>query len=320
MLLVYHPSLIALEAILWHHVLSMNYQVLLYYIYAQIDDPQALVERQKALCQELGLTGRIIIAQEGLNGTVEGTAEHIRAYQEASASEPAFATVHYKVSEGTGSAFKKLSVRAREEIVSAHLGERDVNPAVTTGKYLEAEELHEWIRSGKEFYIVDMRNDYEHAVGHFAGSILPAMRHFRELPDILSELDHLRGKTVVTVCTGGVRCEKASGFLLENGYADVWQLKDGIVTYMEKYPGEDFHGALYVFDGRVTMAFNAPEERTVVGRCEKCGVPCEDFVNCMEDQGCHRHFICCTECAAKEDPIFCSEKCRKVGVLVRVAA
>lgn len=277
----------------------MTHEVLLYYIYTHIENPTAVMHEQRYLCERLGLKGRIIIAEEGINGTVEGSVENTQLYIDHMLADPLFADTHFKRSEGTGEAFKKLSVKARSEIVSAHLGEADVNPRHLTGKYLEPEELHQWFETGKEFYIVDMRNDYEHAVGHFAGSVLPAMHHFRELPDILPQLEHLRNKTVLTVCTGGVRCEKASGYLLNNGFADVYQLKDGIVSYMEKYPNQDFHGKLYVFDGRITMGFNTESaDHKVVGTCESCGKPSERYTNCADDQ-CHRHFICCEECESQ---------------------
>lgn len=275
----------------------MKYQVLLYYWYDVLDNPQALFEDQRALCEALALKGRIIVAAEGINGTVEGTVKATNAY--AKALKKQFPKIDIKKSTGTGEAFRKLSVKLRTEIVSSHFGEQDFNPAQFTAPYIHAEELHEWITGGKEFYIVDMRNSYEHAVGHFAGSVLPPLKNFRDLQEMLPEIAHLKDKVVVTVCTGGVRCEKASGFLLKHGFKEVYQLYGGIVTYMEKYPNQDFHGKLYVFDGRVTMGINenAPDH-VVVGRCEKCGAPSENYVN--DDGGMYRHhFICCEACVAK---------------------
>jgi len=288
----------------------MTHQILLYYAYTPVEHPVVLCERQRALCRSLGLTGRILIAEEGINGTVEGTVEATEAYIQACQEEPEFANVVFKRSEGTGDALPKLVVKLRKEIVSAHLEAQDVDPNKTTGKRLSAEDLHDWIRSEREFYIVDMRNDYEYAVGHFENSILPPIGNFRDLPSVLPALDHLRNKTVVTVCTGGVRCEKASGFLVQNGFADVYQLQDGIVTYMEKYPNEDFKGALYVFDGRVTMGFNRSlPGYEVVGRCELCGAPAEHFENCANNE-CHRHIICCEDCLPEDGSApYCRQEC-----------
>ncbi len=286
-----------------------NHQVLLYYKYVHIDDPQALLQEQRLLCTELNLTGRLIIAHEGINGTLEGTTENTEKYVTNLLADPRFTDTHMKRSPGTGSSFPRLSIKVRNEIVSGHLGEKDINPATFTAPHIEAEELHSWVHSGKEFYIVDMRNDYEHVVGHFANSILPPLTNFRDLPAILPSLEHLKDKTVVTVCTGGVRCEKASGFLLSSGFKEVYQLSGGIVTYMEKYPNEDFHGQLYVFDGRVTMGFNLQDpSHVVVGRCERCNEPCERYINC-ENLDCHRHFICCESCQAASSPSVCGKNC-----------
>lgn len=275
-----------------------NYQILLYYYYGDLPDAEELTQQQRDLCASLGLRGRLIISHEGINGTLEGETDATERYVEALLAEPRFAAIHMKRSPGTGDAFAKLSVKYRPEIVGAMLAEDDFNPATFTAPYLTAEELHEWIHSGKEFYIVDMRNDFEHASGHFHNSILPPMKHFRELSSVLPTLEHLKDKTVVTVCTGGVRCEKASGFLLKKDFREVYQLYGGIVTYMENYPNQDFLGKLYVFDGRITMGFETDSpDHVIVGRCRHCSRPSERYVNDDGDPA-RPHFICCETCAA----------------------
>lgn len=286
----------------------MKYQILLFYKYIPIENPVHEMREQRRLCERLDLTGRIIIAEEGINGTVEGTIENTEEYIRQMSADPRFWDVDWKKSEGTGEAFPKLKVKVREEIVSLHLHDKDIKPWETTGKYLEAEELHQWFEQGCEFYIVDMRNDYEHKSGYFEGSILPPFSNFRDLSDLLPQLENLKDKTIVTVCTGGVRCEKASGFLVENGFADVYQLKNGIVTYMEKYPNEHFKGKLYVFDGRILMGFNTTDPaHTIVGTCERCLAQSEHYINC-DAVGCHRHFILCENCIGKTGKI-CPKGC-----------
>lgn len=286
-----------------------EYQILLFYKYIIIENPEELVTDQKQLWNTLGLKGRMLIAKEGINGTLEGTKENTEKYIQDLTQDPRFADVNFKKSEGTGSAFPKATVKVRKEIVSSHLGERDIDPTKVTGKYLEAEGLHSWFEQGKEFYIVDMRNDYEHQVGHFENSILPNLRNFRDLNSILPELRNLNGKPIVTVCTGGVRCEKASGFLIANGFEDVYQLHNGIVTYMEKYPNENFLGKLYVFDGRVVMGFHTDaKEHQIIGHCGKCNAISEHYVNCGNDE-CHLHFICCENCLDANNKGYCSEEC-----------
>lgn len=275
----------------------MNYQVLLYYYYGVLPDAAELVASQKNLCKELGLTGRLIIAEEGLNGTLEGTVENTEKYVAQLMSDPRFANIHMKRSVGTGNAFPKLSVKLRNEIVSAHLGEEDFNPATFTAPYIQPGELKSWIDSGKDFVIIDMRNTYEHDAGHFVGSVLPECKNFRDLPSAVDKLMSLKDRTVVTVCTGGVRCEKAAGYLLKRGFSEVYQLFGGIVSYMEMYPNEDFQGKLYVFDRRVVMGFNTEDSKhTIVGRCKYCNQPCERFVNDDATEG-RPHFICCSDCS-----------------------
>ncbi|MEI6660287.1 MAG: rhodanese-related sulfurtransferase [bacterium] len=296
------------------------YKILLYYKYTHIADPKALRDEQRALCERLGMKGRIIVATEGINGTIEGTEASCLDYMRLMKSEPQFADIHWKVSTGTsdGTAFPRLSVKARKEIVSLHLADddTDIDPNQITGVHLKPEDLKKWYEEGKEFYIVDMRNDYELTVGKFEGTIFPELNNFRDLKKNLAKIEDLKGKTVLSVCTGGVRCEKASGLLVREGFKDVYQLDGGIVSYMEKFPGQNFKGSLYVFDKRVVMNFDKPENHEVISKCSKCGKPSEHYVNCANLM-CHRHFICCPECLL-QSPIehppygvaYCNLKCK----------
>ncbi len=296
----------------------MEYQIILFYKYVYIADPEAVKASQMEICTCLDLKGRCIIAGEGINATYEGTTKNIEEYIKELEKDSRFLNIHYKKSSGTGNAFPKLSIKVRKEIVSLNLGICDINPNKITGIHLKPEELHEWlalsnvegIKNKKEFYIVDMRNVYEHKVGYFENSILPPIENFRDLPKVVEQLKHLKNKTVLTVCTGGVRCEKASGFLITQGFTDVYQLDGGIVSYMEKYPNEDFKGKLYVFDKRVTMALYTDDlKHEIVGKCDVCGEQSENYVNC-DNPVCHRHFISCLKCLAQNDnKAFCPGGC-----------
>jgi UPF0176 protein len=283
-----------------------GYTIILFYKYVRIDDPASLAREQQALCERLNLKGRLIIATEGLNGTFEGAPEAIDEYIAAMQRDDRFVDIHFKKSQGTGDAMPKLSIKVRDEIVSGHLGAHDVDPTRVTGKRLTPDELHEWIQSGKHFHIIDMRNDYEYHVGHFKNSHPSGMRNFRELPTVPSRFEPLRKEPVLFVCTGGIRCEKASGYMISQGFEDAYQLEGGIVSYMEKYPGQAFQGSLYVFDQRITMHFDTPEQHTVVGTCVFCGENCERYVNCKDDV-CHAHFIACTACVEKDMGRLCKE-------------
>jgi UPF0176 protein len=210
-----------------------------------------------------------------------------------------------KRSAGTGRAFPKLSVKVRDEIVGTGFG-KEIDPRVKTAPRITPEELREWFERGEDFTIVDMRNDYEYQSGRFAGSVNPGLEASRDLPSALPKLEPFKGKKVLTVCTGGVRCEKMSAFLLEHGFEDVYQLENGIHGYMEKYPGQDFEGALYTFDNRLTMDFGG--ERSVVGRCKLCDASTEAYVNCANNF-CHLHFLACEACQGASGT-FCSEACK----------
>ncbi len=276
------------------------HDIILFYKYVHIENPAQLALHQKELQLALGLKGRSIIASEGVNITLEGTTENVDKYLADLFSDPRFKDVNIKHSKGNGNAFPKTSVKVRSEIVTLGLDKAcDIDPNQLTGIHLKPEELHQWFADKKEFYIVDMRNVYEHQVGHFEGSICPPMDNFRELPKFIESIAHLKDKTVLTVCTGGVRCEKASGYLLSQGFKDVYQLENGIVSYMEKYPNENFLGKLYVFDSRIAMGFYTDDPKhQVVGKCWVCSESCERFTNCVVDD-CNRKMIACQECQDK---------------------
>lgn len=273
------------------------HEIILFYKYVRIENPGQLMMHQKELQARLGLKGRTIIAEEGINATLEGTTEAIDAYLEDLFSDPRFENTHIKRDPSDGNSFPRTSVKVRKEIVALGLDAScDVDPNVMTGKRLAPEQLHQWLREGKELYIVDMRNAYEVLVGHFDGSILPDMDNFRQLPQFTESIRHLQDKTVVTVCTGGIRCEKASGYLVSQGFSDVYQLDGGIVSYMRQFPNEDFLGKLYVFDGRIAMGFYTDDPKhQVVGKCLFCKQPSERYTNCLVND-CNRKFIACESC------------------------
>ncbi len=283
----------------------MKYTVLLYYKYAHIKNPQDVMDWQREICQKLNLKGRILIAHEGINGTIEGTDSNIKQYiKETEKDLPAgrqvkrFRGINWKKSKGTGTAFKKLVVKVRPEIVTTGIADKDFGPLKkVTGKYLSSDKLKEWYEQGREFYVVDMRNDYEFEVGRFKNSVWPqGLGHFRDVPSAIKSIEKLKDKTVVTVCTGGVRCETASGLLIKYGFKEVYQLENGIVTFMEKYPNTYFEGKLLVFDGRETIAFNQDQpEHKVIGKCRICRNKSENLVNYF-DGGKNTYGIICINC------------------------
>jgi len=284
----------------------MEHTIILFYKYVTIENPEEFMAQQVILSEKLGLKGRMIIAREGINGTFEGTEENIEKYVKDLKSDSRFSDVEIKKSPGIGNAFPKLSIKVRDEIVSSYL-DSSIDPTKDTGTHLSVDELAKWYDEQKDFVVIDMRNDYEFASGHFRNSVPSGMKNFRDLKDVTPKLKkEYKDKTVVTVCTGGVRCEKASAYLKKEGFSDVYQLHNGIHAYMEKYPNKDWEGALYVFDGRVVMRTG---DGPPVGLCSHCGGSTEKYFDCAYDL-CHVHFLCCEKCADNETTAYCKMSCR----------
>lgn len=270
-----------------------RHSVILFYKFTPIEDPASLCAAQRALCERVGIMGRLLIATEGINGTFEGTKEQINAYTKALRADNRFSDLVIKESESNGQAFRRLEVRVRPEVVTLGAGAfyipKETAPIVT------AEELDAMFAKDENFVVLDLRNDYEIASGKFENTVDPGLRHFRDLPNKLPELQHLRHRKVVAVCTGGIRCEKATCLLKREGFENVYQLKDGIHTYMQKYPGKHFKGSLFVFDNRMVTPVVETPDREVVGRCLFCDVACEEY---WSDDSVRPSMkvICCDSC------------------------
>ncbi|MBG9814404.1 sulfurtransferase [Bacillus endophyticus] len=273
---------------------NKQYRVLLYYQYVKIENPEEFTAEHLAFCKELGLLGRILVADEGINGTVSGTVEQTEQYMKKMHADPRFADMVFKIDEEDEHAFQKMHVRYRPELVNLQLDE-DINPHELTGKYLEPKEFYEQMQDDNTL-VIDARNDYEYDVGHFRGAIRPDIRTFRELPEWIKEnKEMLDGKKILTYCTGGIRCEKFSGWLVREGFEDVSQLHGGIVTYGKdpEVKGQLWDGQCYVFDKRLTVPVNRVEH-VVVGKDYFSGESCERYVNCANPE-CNKQIICSEE-------------------------
>lgn len=271
-----------------------QYHVLLYYNYVHIEDPEAYAKEHLDFCNSLGLKGRILVAEEGMNGTVSGTIDVTNQYIEKMHSDPRFADMLFKIDEAEGHAFKKMHVRARPELVTLRL-EDDINPREITGNYLTPKEFNEAMRD-ENTIVIDARNDYEYDIGHFRGAIRPDIHNFRELPDWVEEnKEQLEGKRLLTYCTGGIRCEKFSGWLVEQGFEDVNQLHGGIATYGKdpEVQGDLWDGQMYVFDERLSVPINR-KEHVIVGKDYFDEQPCERYVNCANPV-CNKQILCSEE-------------------------
>jgi UPF0176 protein len=251
----------------------MEHTVLLYYKYAPLTDPEAERLAQRELCERLGLKGRILLGAEGINGTVAGSAEATTAYMETMRQHPVFHDVEYKIDTTAANPFPRLRIRVRDEIVT--LGaEPDL---ANTAPHVSPEQFRELMKD-PNVVLFDARNNYESAIGKFKGAITPDIDLFKDLPAALQQYENLKAKKVITYCTGGIRCEKASAYMKEQGFQDVSQLDGGIINYAQKYPDDGWEGECFVFDDRMSVGFKDSPE--LLGQCVHCDAATNTYRNC----------------------------------------
>lgn len=284
----------------------MSYTTILFYKYVFIQDAEACAQTLRDWCTEYSLQGRALVAQEGINATLEGTPDNIQNFVRTLRSDSRFADIHIKKSITDGTAFPRLSVKVRDEIVGTHFP-KHIDPTKKTGVRLTPAQLRALYESGEDFTVIDMRNSYEIASGAFKDSIDPGMKNSRDLPLTMASLQKYKDKKVVTVCTGGVRCEKMSAYLIDQGFTNVHQLDGGIHTYLEQYPDKDFEGVLYTFDNRSIMDFGG--KRRSIGKCTLCSSATETYRDCATPT-CRSHFLACDACSDNQPETACLI-CRK---------
>jgi Predicted sulfurtransferase len=267
------------------------------YRFARFEDCSELQGPLERLCIERNIRGTLLLAPEGINGTIAGTPEGIAAVIAHVRGLPDCAEVDVKLSSAAAMPFHRMKVRLKREIVT--MGQPDIDPRASVGTYVEPEDWNALI-SDPHTIVIDTRNDYEVAVGTFAGAIDPGTATFRDFPEwFRRERERLVGEgkaaKVAMFCTGGIRCEKSTAFLKQEGIEDVYHLKGGILKYLETVPeGESlWQGECFVFDQRVTIGHGLVEGSHVLChacrrpvRAEDCGSPLyEQGVSCPACHG-----------------------------------
>lgn len=279
--------------------------ILLYYKYVQINNPTAIAKWQRSLCESLHLTGRIIIAHEGINGTVSGTEEQTQHYIDAMNQHELFGNIDFKTAQGHEQSFPKLKISVKNEIVRMGIDPTQVTTK-DTGIHLTPDQTHELLSNWpKDLIVLETRNDYEWEVGRFKGAENPNIKTFREFPEYVDKnLERYKDKEILMYCTGGVRCERASAYLVQKNVAKkVYQIEGGIHRYIEKHPDGFFRGKNYVFDNRVTVRAN----QDILSNCLLCTNPCDDYTNCI-NAFCNKHFVACSPCKEQFN-YTCSTNC-----------
>ena len=275
--------------------MSEVHPVILFYKYIAISEPEEFADTQRALCSALRLKGRLLIAAEGINGTLAGTSANVDRYIADLRTDARFADIGIKVTPGDAHTFPKLAVKVRPEIVALNAGP-DLTP--DHDNQLSPAEWKKMMEDDPDAVVVDVRNRYESEAGKFADAIACDIENFRELPGYMERLEGIKDRKVLMYCTGGIRCEKASALFRRHGFKSVYQLHGGIMTYQQEFGNEHWLGECFVFDQRMTV--RVEEGLTQIGRCAHSGRPTSRFVNCLHDP-CHQLFILSTE-AESENP------------------
>ncbi|MEM1130093.1 MAG: rhodanese-related sulfurtransferase [Pseudomonadota bacterium] len=247
------------------------YTIAALYHFARFDDPAALKRPLAALCCTRGVTGTLLLAREGINGTIAGTREAIDAVIAHIRALPGCADLSWKEAEAKDPPFGRLKVRLKREIVT--MGQPQVDPRAGTGNYVDPADWNELI-SAPDVVVIDTRNDYEVAIGSFDGAVDPETRSFGEFPAWWQANRHkYHGKRIAMFCTGGIRCEKSTNYLLGEGETEVYHLKGGILKYLEEVPEADslWRGACFVFDNRVSVGHGLARGRHTL--CHACRRP-----------------------------------------------
>ena len=249
----------------------MSWTVITFYKFVQLDNFEAMRQPLLELCQAQGIKGTILLALEGVNATVAGPDDGLAVLMSQLKQDSRLADLTHKTSWAETQPFDRMKVKLKKEIVT--LGQPEVSPTKQVGTYVDPQDWNQVI-ADPEVLVIDTRNNYEVDIGTFQGANNPETDSFREFPDYAAEqLDPTKHKKVAMFCTGGIRCEKASSYLLDQGFVQVYHLKGGILKYLEDVPAEQslWQGECFVFDERVTVQHGLePGSYTM---CHGCGHP-----------------------------------------------
>ena len=281
------------------------YEVILYYYFNTIEQPEQFAKNHKQYCKDLGIKGRIYISSEGINGTAAGTKEQMETYRTHLRSIPGFEQTEFKTDESDYIPFSKLICKTREEIVSLH---KDGVDPKDGGNHLSPAEWKKVMETNDDYVMIDVRNNYESKIGHFKGALKPNVENFFDFPQWLDEAEIPKNKKVLMYCTGGIRCEKFSVLMKDKGWDDVNQLHGGILRYAKEEEGKHFEGKCFVFDDRLVVPVN-PKDLAPIAQCEITGKPADTYVNCANME-CNKLFVCSEEGARIMDGC-CSEECKQ---------
>jgi UPF0176 protein len=281
-----------------------------FYKYAFIENPSTFRDEFYKNLYDLKVFGRIYVAEEGINAQMSVPETYFERFKEYLNTISFLKEVRLNIAvDDDGKSFWVLKVKVRKKIVADGIDDPHFDMS-KKGKYVDADSFNK-LTEDPETIVVDMRNHYEYEVGHFENAIEVPSETFREqLPMAVNILHEKKDKNIIMYCTGGIRCEKASAYMLRNGFKNVYHLEGGIIQYAhivkEEHLPNKFLGKNFVFDGRLGEKIGDE----IISHCHQCGAVCDVHTNCA-NEGCHLLFIQCEKCAAKYDGC-CSEECQSI--------
>jgi len=282
------------------------YQVIAYYIFTSIEEPQLEVLRHLAFVQSRDIRCRVYISEEGINGQMSASNEASQAYQEWLRSDPRFKEVVFKTHAHSEHVFPRATVKYRKQLVAI---DEKVDLSLT-GERVPPEKWKEMLENRDEkTLLLDVRNDYEWVIGHFEGAELPELESFRKFPQYARQLKQdcdPKETKVMMYCTGGIRCELFSALLKKEGFQNVYQLDGGIINYGLKEGQDQWKGKLFVFDDRLSVPIDE-ESDEIISHCRHCGAASDVYYNCA-NMDCNELFLACLHCAEKLQGC-CCEPC-----------
>lgn len=276
---------------------------LLFYKFIKIENLKDVLEKQKKICHLIRLKGKILLAEEGINGSVSGTIEQVEKYKEFMKKEQVFADIIFKEEIGSLIPFEKMVVKIKKEIIRFDIPV-DIRK---TGKHISPKEFLDLYNKNQDIIVLDARNNYESNVGKFKGAITPNIENFREFPKVVKMLKDKKDKKIVMYCTGGIRCEKASAYLIQQGFKDVSQVSGGIINFCQNFPNTLWEGKCFVFDDRLLSPLNP--EQALLEKCTICKDSCDLYRNC-KNKTCNKRMSICNQCKIKMN-CCCSFECLK---------
>jgi len=278
-----------------------NIHIILFYKFTPIEDPEEFSKQHLKYCKQMGLLGKVLVAKEGINGSLSGSKDQIESYKDYLKLLQHFSDVSFKKELSTFHPFKKMVVRVKKEIIRM---DHDLD-LDKTGKYITPKELIELYSGDEQFIVLDTRNNYESEVGRFKGAITLDIDSFRDFPKALEALKDKKNKKIITYCTGGIRCEKATAYMVAQGFEDVYQLKDGILNFCKEYPNTLWEGKCFVFDQRL-LSHVDPDSK-IISNCSVCEDKSDRYVNCKYPD-CDDLIVLCEKCGDRLNEC-CSEEC-----------